>query len=352
MTQYTQHQQQAQTQETPKSFFSLWFRKTPGNERDVKNVRILHQSIQDIVQTTTHLRFFDRKDGKKGTYRVECLKKDYFGDYRDRTDCPLCKMERFPQTRKFWVWVEDLDQPGTIKYMELPYKVIESLETISQQVLSVGSPLWNMKFQIIKSGERLNTNYTVIPVAQEEPFDIQGLLSSLGLTGLPDLFGEPGGDGFPPIWRMNEHQVLQNAQGIHPWQLGNTAPAVQQAQTQSFEQHVGQQGFAGHTPKQVVQQPYPQYQQAPGPVNQEVAGAVPQPSIHNSGYPSNPAINSGQPVGNAIKSDPLPPSFNPEPKLDALQGHIPNVPYGSNGVQEQEEVADLESLDDSYTQLF
>lgn len=315
------------TQHEERNYSSLWFPKNETGAPQVMEVRVLHNDVSEFLQTTTHWVGFQKKGGGRGTIRVECAKQGTFGATRDQIYCPLDKLDKYPATTKQWFWVMDLTDGG-LKYVEMPYSIRASLETL--QVASFrGQPLMNFEVQIIKTGKGINTAYQVIPKSTEGvPFDLKGYLHSLGLEVLPPLVGT---ENFPPIWSLDEEGLENAAKGIMPWQKGGVV-----------ESGTPEQNTAAYNPygnpapmAQPAQQAQPAYTpQAAQPAQQSYA----QPA-----QPAQPTyVQQGAPNLQTVQSDPLPASFGEQP-INAFQEHIPNVPYGSNGVQEVEE----EELEDT-----
>lgn len=228
----TQRQQQPREE---RKYGALWFQKQGPGQYKTMRVRVLHKDVGEFLQTSTHWVQFDTKSGKKGNIRVECAKGGTYGDVRDDIYCPLDAKETYgaPKTRQ-WFWVQDIEDGG-LKYVEMPYSIRASLETLQLNFLR-GRPLHDQVFQIIRSGERVNTNYTVLPDPEfpVADFNVQGFLQTLGLDSLPSLTGDKD---FPPIWSLSMEQLQGVANGVMPWQQekkaydprgGQTAPQTAQ----------------------------------------------------------------------------------------------------------------------------
>lgn len=326
--QTTNTQPQGNNQQEDRKYGALWFQKQPDGTFPILKVRVLHKDVGEFYQTSTHWVQFNKKNGGRGSIRVECNKKGTFGDVRDDIYCPLDAQEKYgaPNTRQ-WFWVQDMEDGG-LKYVEMPYAIRSHLETLQMNYLQ-GKPLYNQVFQLVRTGQGLNTSYSVMPDPNHPmgEFDLQAFLGSLGLQQLPALLGDKD---FPPIWSLTEDQMNDVAQGVMPWQKEQTAYDPRGGQPAQAQQAPAQ---AGGYPQQAVQQPTTQStyqpQQAPqAPVQQPVQQ---QPVYQQPVQQSAPVL---EPVQAAA----------PQPGLTPHTEHVPHVPYTAEGQQldtEEEEFNEL-----------
>lgn len=339
--QNTQAPAQQGQQRAPRPYFSLYFPKNTTGQDQTMTFRVLHNNVGEFYQTTTHLVFFEKQGGGKGTIRVECAKGGTYGTVREGIHCPLDATERYQQKTKQWFWVQDMED-GKLKYLEATYGVRQQLETMQQTMLR-GEPLSNAVFTLVKGKDQSGrVAYQVVPDLQYpvEPFDLYGFLASIGLESLPALVGEKD---FPPIWKLTSEQLNDVAQGIMPWQKQQTAynpatggtaqPAYQPVQqtTAPAYQPVQQPGTTNvHQPQnthlyqpqnthqinqpieQPVQQVQPPVQQFTQPVQQETAPVL-QP------------VQSGETF-----------QIPQEPPLNAYTPNVEGVPYTAEGGQQLE----------------
>lgn len=259
------------------------------------NLRVLHVGIDTMVQTSTHLRFIDMKakDGqapKKRPIRIECLKRGAYGQQRDAINCPMDANEKFPTTKKYWLWVLDFDDLDAetgeprLKSLELPWSAVSQMQTLVDTYLG-GQPLWNAHLQIHRTVNGNQTTYAVYPMGQSA-FDLNSWLAQHGETQLPNMVG-PFSE-YPPIIKLEPQQMIDFENGVMPWSRQSNPTA--QAQSAPGQPVHAQQGYAQPAYNQqapaapAYNQPAPAYGQAP---QQAPAYAQPQQA---------PAPNYGAPA--------------------------------------------------------
>lgn len=136
------------------NFFSL---KENG---DTAKIRFCYNSADEVEIRTIHT--VECNDGKKR--KVECLRE--FGESRDK--CPLCQEGNHPVQVRFFIWVLQYNEDGTVtkKLWERGKQFQNELESLNKRY----QPLCKQVFEVERQGNKgdQTTRYGLFPIMSEQ----------------------------------------------------------------------------------------------------------------------------------------------------------------------------------------
>ena len=200
-------------------FGTLYFKKEtnkagkPTGKFAPLRARFLYESTDLMPAGRVHQYFYS----DKRSARVLCLTDGMTKAQAEKTDCPLCKVGKYPGRPglKYYAFVEDLDAEGTdddkrLKMFEMPYKLAEQVQETADVK---GRPLHDLTFILTKkSNGGTDVVYTAV-LDETEKFNVGVFLSELGLTELPTFVSDTSGY----ILKLSKEKIDSFLDGNYPW---------------------------------------------------------------------------------------------------------------------------------------